>query len=155
MCTQTRPQTSNESRPRLPPDGLSSLLLLPCLLSWVCFGLTWVETPPTFYSFPRDSPSGKISRVKKNVAGNQWKQPLGLMRFDGKIAPFPQPLGGQTLRSMFLTVSWGLQRNHIPDPLRNNLLSRSWLAFFPPLAHLSYSLLVHPGVISHQTKAES
>lgn len=140
MCTQSRPQTSNESLPSLPLGGFSSLLLLPRLLSGVSFGLTWVETASTFYSFPRNSPSGKISRVKKNVLGNQClrKQPLGRTGFNGKISQCPHPVGRQTLRGMVLPVSRSLQRNYVPDPLSNNLLSTSWLAFFPPLAHLPF-----------------
>lgn len=156
-CTQSPPQTSNGPLPCLPLGGFSSLLPLPCLLSRASFALTCVETAPTFYSFPRNSPSGKISRVKKNVLGNQRfrKQPLGRTGFNGKLSQCPHPLSRQTLRGMLLTVSQ-VSRGitcQIPSAIICSA-HLDWLSSLPWLTFLS-SLLVFPGIISHQTKAES
>lgn len=131
------------------------LLLLPCLLSWLTFGLTWTETP-TFYSFPRNSPPSQVSRVKKNVLGNQCpkKQPLWWMGFNGKILQFPHFLHGQTLRPVSHCLAEVCRGTECQLP--SAVIWQIHLDLLPSLSWLTFptSPLVFPAIISHQAKAE-
>ena len=141
MCTQGPPQRFGEPLPCLPLGGFNSLLLLPCLLFWLSFGLTWAETPTSKKPFPKNSPPSKISRVKKIVLGNRCprKQLLWWTGFSGKSISVSSPLRWANSEACFSLSPQGPQKNYLPVSLGNNLLNTSWLSFFPFSAHFPYS----------------